>query len=387
MNEPEFTRSEKEIQAEILAEPEVDDQRNRKPGLKRVLLTALLMVGVIVVGLGFGYRYWQELQSTLDRMDKAVSEAEQRQIGYRQQLDSLRQAMEMQQQQLAAAKARQAAQEGQRDQGQQRLEQERLRLQQQWAEMREALQAPPQQIQPDSSGWVLAEVEYLIQAANYRLLLARDVGTAIQALEIAERRLRQAVGPQWIGVRERLTADISRLQAVALPDPAALSARLTGLEQEITSLKLVATESAAEAPGPAVQTTTPLQERSFKTMLRDGWDGLRSVLVIRRHDQPPSIGLPPEQQYFVYQNLRLQLAAARLALLRGDQGQYQASLQRVEQWLREFFDSESAATQAVLGKLDDLSQINLSPVLPDISGSLLDLRQRLQSVGEEGAAE
>ncbi len=387
MNEPEFTRSEKEIQAEILAEPEVDHQRNRKPGLKLVLLTALLMVGVIVVGLGFGYRYWQELQSTLGQMDKAVSEAEQRQTGYRQQLDSLRQAMEMQQQQLAAAKARQAAQEGQRDQGQQRLEQERLRLQQQWAEMREALQAPPQQIQPDSSGWILAEVEYLIQAANYRLLLARDVGTAIQALEIAERRLRQAVGPQWIGVRERLTADISRLQAVALPDPAALSARLTGLEQEITSLKLVATESAAEAPGPAVQTTTPLQERSFKTMLRDGWDGLRSVLVIRRHDQPLSIGLPPEQQYFVYQNLRLQLAAARLALLRGDQGQYQASLQRVEQWLLEFFDAESAATQAVLGKLDDLSQINLSPVLPDISGSLLDLRQRLQSGGEEGAAE
>ena len=120
-------------------------------------------------------------------------------------------------------------------------------------------------------------------------------------------------------------------------------------------------------------------ERSFRTLLRDSWEGFKSVMVIRRRGEPVSAMLPPEKGYFVILNLRLQLQAARLAMLRGDQASYISSLQTAERWLQEFFDPQSAQVKAVLDTLMDLQKVDLEPVLPDISGSLIALRERLKA--------
>ena len=51
--------------------------------------------------------------------------------------------------------------------------------------------------------------------------------------------------------------------------------------------------------------------------------------------------------------------------------------------LQEFFDPQNTRTEAVLEALTALQQIDLRPAMPDISGSLIALRERLQA----GAAE
>jgi uroporphyrin-3 C-methyltransferase len=232
-----------------------------------------------------------------------------------------------------------------------------------------------------------AEVEYLLQLANYRLLLARDPATAIQALTLADRRLAEAGGAKWQTLRAQLASDINRLRALEMPDPAAIAVRLVNLEQGVNSLRLLEAQGGTGGPEEQAGDVSPSRERSFDTLLRDSWDGLRSVLVIRRHDQPPSIGLPPEQRYFAYQNLRMQLAAARLALLRGDQSQYQASLQQVERWLQEFFAPESPATLEFLRETRELGQIDLRPALPDISATLIAPDERGRPEAGVSAAE
>ena len=75
-----------------------------------------------------------------------------------------------------------------------------------------------------------------------------------------------------------------------------------------------------------------------------------------------------------------------MAMLRGDQPLYDASLQLAGQWLSDFFDSESTAVKALLTQIDELKAVNVKPDMPDISGSLVALRERVKqsAQGEAG---
>ena len=173
-----------------------------------------------------------------------------------------------------------------------------------------------------------------------------------------------------------IAAEIGSLEAVESMDWAGLSSRLSGLAEQVESLRFKGTKP---LPPPSAETEAAAPEdRSMETMLKDGWRGLKSMMVIRHHGQPVTAMFPPDQQHFVYQNLRLQFEGARLALLRRNQPLFSTSLQTAEQWIRDFFDPDDAATQAMLEGIGRLRPVNVNPAMPDISGSLLILREQLK---------
>ena len=85
--------------------------------------------------------------------------------------------------------------------------------------------------------------------------------------------------------------------------------------------------------------------------------------------------ISPEAEYFVRTNLTLQLQTARLALLRGEQSVYAESLADAASWLQTYFDSSSEAVGNALQAIAELRDGMFDVVSPDISGSLLLLRQ------------
>ncbi|MES9904531.1 MAG: uroporphyrinogen-III C-methyltransferase, partial [Sedimenticola sp.] len=76
---------------------------------------------------------------------------------------------------------------------------------------------------------------------------------------------------------------------------------------------------------------------------------------------------------------------ARLALLRRNQPLYDGTLETAARWLQEFFDTDAAATVAMQQQLEVMRRVRVKPELPDITGSLLNLQQRLQRSSEEAA--
>ena len=114
--ESDLGHKEKEIQVEVLEQTPLDKRQRRKGRARWLLLAALTIIGLLMLGLGFGFRYWQDLQSTLNRLNTGISGAGHRQAEFQAQLDSMRQVLEVQQKQLADASVRLAAQEGQQEQ-------------------------------------------------------------------------------------------------------------------------------------------------------------------------------------------------------------------------------------------------------------------------------
>jgi uroporphyrin-3 C-methyltransferase len=227
-------------------------------------------------------------------------------------------------------------------------------------------------------GWTLAEVEYLLRIANQRLQLQRDTGTAMQALRAADGRLRDLADPHYQSVREQIAQDLDAIRTVPAVDVEGLSATLGSALQQIDELPVAGTHytpAAGEQTSADASTQTAASAGQLGKLV---WQSLSELFRVREHDQPVGPMLPPDGEYFLRENLRLQLAAARLALLRNDRVQYRAALQTSVDWLNRYFDRQAAAVGQLLGQLQEIASVDITPAVPDVSASLHLLRQQMQ---------
>jgi uroporphyrin-3 C-methyltransferase len=84
--------------------------------------------------------------------------------------------------------------------------------------------------------------------------------------------------------------------------------------------------------------------------------------------------LPPQQQYFLRENLRLMILGAQQAALRGDHQTYISNLASAKKWASEYFDTRSQALAQLIKELDALRDAKLASAQPGITGSLKALR-------------
>ncbi|MCW8943927.1 MAG: uroporphyrinogen-III C-methyltransferase [Sedimenticola sp.] len=366
--------------AEIIESTPLQEPAAKQPSNNTSKLPLILAVVAIILvfgTLGYGYQYWVNLQASLQEMNNSLGKAGEQQQSLQSQLAVVQKAFDEQKGAIAKQQTALAAQD-------EKLTTERDRLSQQASEMKQSLESVYSKVGRTSNAWMAAEAEYLMRVANHRLRLEGDVMTAIAALETADGRLRDSGDPGMIDVREVLAKEIATLKSVGQLDRVGLSSKITGLIGQVKALKMVGLEYTPSEPEQTKQ-AAPEGERSVETLLKDGWEGFKSVMVIRHRDKPVSAMLPPEQQFFVYKNLELQLEAARLALLKGDPVLYASSLKQATVWIGDFFDAEATSTQAIQKALADLTAVNVRPSLPDISSSLSALQARMKAAGEEGA--
>jgi len=223
-------------------------------------------------------------------------------------------------------------------------------------------------------GWTLAEVEYLLRVASESLQLRRDKHTAVAALKSADARLRELANPQLLPVREQLARELNALREIPDVDFDGISLRLTDALQQVDKLSIASSDY--EPPEPDTKRfDTTRTAGSWRDLPQIVWSSLTELFRVREHDKPISPMLPPERTWFLKENLRLQLAAARLALLREDREAYRQALVTAAGWLKEWFDVEDPTVIAMAGGLEELAAIDIHPDLPDVSRSLQVLRQ------------
>jgi uroporphyrin-3 C-methyltransferase len=238
----------------------------------------------------------------------------------------------------------------------------------------------------DRQSWMIAEAEYLLRLANQRLIMSADVTAATALLESADGILRELDDARMHTVRSAIAGDLAALRAVPRVDVEGLYVRLTALLEQADRLVIFRMpEEEAPQPEPGQQ---PAQ---WQQRLEKGYEEallkLSDYLVIRRRDEPMETLLDPQLEGLVRQNLRLLLQQAQVALLSGEQSLYRESLQRAQQWVEEFFQTDEVAARALSGELAQLAGEKIAVALPDVSGSLQALRDALASGPDQGGAE
>jgi uroporphyrin-3 C-methyltransferase len=217
--------------------------------------------------------------------------------------------------------------------------------------------------------WVRAEALYLLELAERRLRLERDVQTAIVAMESADARLATLNDPAVRDVRAKLALELTALRAVPVPDIADVLTRIGRLEDEVPSLPVIGMPASqarrdkpqAEAPG--------VFERAWRRIRQ----ALRDVVSLRRIEPATARLVTQEEESLRRQHLELLLFGARVAAMQPDGAAYAQSLRAADAWLQQYFDTARPEVEAASRELAALELTIIEPPLPAIgdAGRLL----------------
>jgi uroporphyrin-3 C-methyltransferase len=373
--------TEAEFKEAIEGEVERIDETQGRSGLSRLaMVLAVVALLAVSVGLVLGYRYWLDMKQTLVSLNDLLAQANQEQSLFERQLEKTRQDFAQQQQVIEAQKALFEKQA-------EAIRQAKETSQQQGDQLYRSLSEIQTRMGGKEGQWRVAEAEYLMRVANHRLNLMGDPNTAIEALKSADERLNASGDPGWSGVRETIAAEITRLTALPKVDHAGISGELSALEARVEALPLL---DSGLVQGPVTARVEPAPaaagdgEFELDRLLDDFWRGFKSMMVIRHHDRPVTAMLPPEQRYFLMQNLRLKIENAKAAMMGRNQALYADNLNSAIGWIDRYFQTSAPEVVGFKSQLEGLAARVIAPELPDISASLRALQKRRQSMNREG---
>ncbi|MFQ5760209.1 MAG: uroporphyrinogen-III C-methyltransferase [Acidiferrobacterales bacterium] len=219
--------------------------------------------------------------------------------------------------------------------------------------------------------WALAETEQLLLIANYRLQLARDVETAVAALRAADGQLQKLADPSLLPVRKLIAGEITALQGLDRADVPGIALRLGSMASTLEQLPLhVERRFTTAAP---VSGAVTAESTSLDT-LQQMWRDFLGLIRIRKTTKGQKPLLPPEQDYFLRENLRLMLYGAQLAVLQGDTTTYTQNIRSARRWISDYFDTETQVVTNMQEELQALLDEKITVELPDVSASLGALR-------------
>lgn len=372
--------------------------KGRSAGTWIGYLTLVIVVLLAIGGFFLIQSFRSELGGELNKEDQQVIELTRQLGSLQQQLATLHNQVAGLQTQLATedSKIERVLSEQSSTFGE-RLESAR-------ADLSKSVDQIQRQLSRTRGDVLVADAEYLLSVANQKLHLVGDVKAVLAAMEAADQRLHDSGDPGVFPVREALAEEINLLKNMAAPDIVGLSAKILALEAKIREIPLhlphapTGAESALkpkplQAEPPTAEAEPPTAEAEppdAETEEHDGridaaLDALKDLVTIRRTDRPIESVLTPEEVEGLRQVLLLKLEMTRAALLRGDEGMYQANLKSARQFLRDNFDNQAAATRDADAQLNEFLQQPIRVPMPDISKSLSLIRniERLRLKADE----
>jgi uncharacterized protein HemX len=125
----------------------------------------------------------------------------------------------------------------------------------------------------------------------------------------------------------------------------------------------------------AVTAETATDLPAWERLLREAWRELRQLVRVQRTGDADLALLPPEQAFFLRENIKLRLVAARVALLSREARSFQADLRAAAAALERHFDMNDAAVAATAAALRKLQAAQVEVAVPDLAETLDALRR------------
>jgi len=222
--------------------------------------------------------------------------------------------------------------------------------------------------------WKLSEVDYLLRMANQRILMEHEASNSLALAESANSVLAELQDADLFPARKKLTEEIEALKLANKVDREGIYLQLLALTQQIENLPLIEPlvaedeEANAEMMEQGDEAQAPTFWQRVKNLGKRTWHKLSAYVRVRDQGRRVDAILPPEDQMYLKQNLRLMLEQAQIGLLREEQHVYLASLDKAQNWIRDYYPLNDQA-QIVLNDLDQMKKNNVQQPLPDFSGS------------------
>ena len=238
---------------------------------------------------------------------------------------------------------------------------------------RAALEALYNDLSVSRDETALAEVEQMLLIAGQQLQLSANVKAALIAMQSADARLQRMDRPAFNGLRKAIGQDMDKLRALPSVDITGINLQIDNLIAAVNELPLVYQQRVAKKEETA-QAIVPKDETAWQKLLREIWQDAKQLVRIEDTGKAEIPLLPPNQEFFLRENLKLRLLSARLALLSRDEDGFRQELKTAQLWTARHFDGKSNEVMRMLAGMKKIAASPVSIELPDVSPSLQAVR-------------
>lgn len=256
-------------------------------------------------------------------------------------------------------------------------------LQQQQNELSAQATQTQQHLQGDARYWMQHEVMHLLRMAVHRLTLSYDIKGALAALQAADSRITELNDSTLLNITESIQQQVKKLSNLTMLDTANLHAQIETIRNELRSALLdgqhhnneesisnEAHSSQQKTPADTSMQTTTEQvlnaSQSFLLKLMESAKALFNDSVQVTHGQQDSSGfLKHQNNRHIYEVVHIRLSEAQHAITQRNDEAYKKQLDAAIQGIEAHPGFPNQAS--ISNNIQALSEINLTPPLPDIS--------------------
>ncbi len=333
------------------------------------LFIAMLALLFSVAAIAAGYKHWQRTIDKVRVNQLAISDLKNELATLRKTTDSssirdefAKTVQDSQEQQETTVKALQT-------------------LQTQTAQTADSINAQLTQLgslqvrlQPNTpeqaNEWLVKQAELLLQTANREFAINQQPALALQAFKQADETLAQVSDASYLPVRTQLSNDMNTVQNFKPLNIQENVQKINEWTEQIAALNPTHLQNSS-LEIQVEQQTESKQSREWESYKQQAFDKLDKAIVIKRLDQPLQTEMNVESQRLATTLLQLRLENAKTLLLTRQTEAFRAQLALIQQILKQY-DKDNKLTAMQEG-VKNLSQLDLNPSLPDISGSLKQL--------------
>lgn len=184
---------------------------------------------------------------------------------------------------------------------------------------------------------------------------------------IAQVRQQASEGASQVQSLAQAVQQMQQVNAYNNQDITELFIQLNALNDQLDQLPL--------PPMPLQQEALPASAADETGMswwqkgLSRSWQALRQIVIVRYNDKKMMPLVMPEDRYFLYQNLHVQMQNAIWGVLHRNPAVYQISLANVEKWVQQYFVQQSPATINVLQALTTLRAVSIEQPMANNTGT------------------
>lgn len=226
--------------------------------------------------------------------------------------------------------------------------------------------------------WMLAEAEYLIRQASYKLHYTDNAKTIVGLLQAADRQVLAMNDSSLQSLRQAINNDINAVRASGALDIEGVAIKLQSLKPLVEELELATVQlpDGEEAETTEENDVTGEEETSGWQRFKDSFSSaLSQYYTVHHYDESMKPFISPQHDALLRQNILLNLQTAQLAAIQHNDAMYQNALGEVEGWVSQYFKSEPATTTAFMQQLDELVQMSVALNLPQQLESLRTIEQ------------
>jgi len=197
------------------------------------------------------------------------------------------------------------------------------------------------------------QFKHIIGMASEQLKITQDPMSAINTLQEIDDRLKDFPSSHWSKFRNALNQDVLNLKLQPSSDNSNLLDRINKSIIILDKIQFI------DLPN-NIKLEQSNDNIWFKKLYKNIWIELSSLVQIRKINNPDSISLSKNEQWFIKENIKLLLTQAKLAIYNKNQIEFNNYMSQIRYYSDKFIDNNSKLAMEFNKYINDLNLVKFA---------------------------